>query len=433
MAQQSSSGYIWSEDGFEGTLSPHRSSPIICVVDAAAELRLIIQQWRKYDRSTAQHEPKGSDTRSRAATMTLAVFTLGVLPQAIKLFCMHGIPSTQTLAAMFLLSSLVSMMHTLRSVTPNSELSDHVKLVNTTFDKLKPLANGLDVLGRMPHNALLFYVCYATTGQTFIALREPYAVVKDWISNLLTLTVFLAAPYCAWRKGAMEPEELQRLGSRGMTALMIGALLQIMRGPGKDRLDAVPRLVTAISLWCMVLVLSRLLAHGLDACARIVSRSPDGNHVLATALDESKREIDAPVKSGSPESDQETRNHASSSSGSVQESRKTHAGVSSLLMTPPKDGFPASSAAPRPLHDVQRPQLAHVAACLRVPHTGAPLDTEACSPSPKVSLSTPMQSDSPNLWLTERAKCKPAILEALTWLPRNVFGLLDSANLAGVA
>ncbi|KAK5120884.1 hypothetical protein LTR85_005951 [Meristemomyces frigidus] len=209
MTQQSFCGYVSLGESFEGTLSPHRSSPFICVLDAAAELPIIIQKWRKRGASIARVEPP---TYTTATEMTLTIFTLGVLPQAIKVFSMRGIPGNQMLAAMLLFSSIDSMVRTLNSSVSDTELRDNVERLQTTFGGNDEPANLLKLsilLGRIPHSALLFCVWYCIAADAYTALPEHHLNLKNWISSSITLLLILYVPYYAWRYGAVKPAELQ--------------------------------------------------------------------------------------------------------------------------------------------------------------------------------------------------------------------------------
>ena len=128
-------------------LNPHRSSPFICMIDTlvyaasgACYLRDLVKRRRQRrhldwqneamqdgeptreapenaSQNTSQNPYSANDDGSAseltlsyptALTMSITLFVLGVLPQAVKLFAMQGIPFTQIWTAMFLISSLVS-------------------------------------------------------------------------------------------------------------------------------------------------------------------------------------------------------------------------------------------------------------------------------------------------------------------------------------
>jgi hypothetical protein len=127
MLQPSFAGYFLSGDVFEGSLWPHRSSPFICLVDSVVDAYLVIKAIRK---RVETQEDTGAETRSGSpGTMTkVALFGLGVLPQAIKLFSLRGISVTQAVAAMFLLPSTVNLICSLLIASPERELQKLVPL-----------------------------------------------------------------------------------------------------------------------------------------------------------------------------------------------------------------------------------------------------------------------------------------------------------------
>ena len=141
MTQRSMVGEMTAPDVFVDSLVPHRSSPILCLVDSAIWVSLFgreVVEWcrkengrgkRKGGREEREVREEGRDkvgscmsgeedvggqiqrsgTKNPAAlTMSLVVFFLGVLPQAVKIFAMRGIPITKAFAAVFLFSSIVS-------------------------------------------------------------------------------------------------------------------------------------------------------------------------------------------------------------------------------------------------------------------------------------------------------------------------------------
>ena len=128
-------------------LVPHRSSPFVCLLDSLVLIasgfcrarRLVLQrsQQRRADRQNealrdtqdiegaARRQGRSSPwmlqediqdnlevqlslPNPAALTLKVTMFLLGVLPQALKLFAIQGIPFTQVLAALFLSSSLIS-------------------------------------------------------------------------------------------------------------------------------------------------------------------------------------------------------------------------------------------------------------------------------------------------------------------------------------
>ena len=142
MLQSSPTGYLWNGDVFEGSLWPHRSSPLVCWIDTVADVWMAVQRFRNGNPS-----PPDQDSHAiKPGILTkLALFCLGVVPQAvsspalvlsrttltcyqqqIKLFSMRGISWTQTIAAVFFLSSTVNLLRTLCIRSPQADISSLV-------------------------------------------------------------------------------------------------------------------------------------------------------------------------------------------------------------------------------------------------------------------------------------------------------------------
>jgi hypothetical protein len=153
MLQPSFCGYIWSGDSFEGLVWPHRSSPVICLLDAIAESWIVVE---RYKNPTRDPDETAAPARSTDVALRLTIFALAVLPQAIKLFSMRGIPATQVLAAVFFASTLISMLRSTCIEAPHKGLARlveslrgsnkeaHVGLVTTV---LAWFLHGLGLLG----------------------------------------------------------------------------------------------------------------------------------------------------------------------------------------------------------------------------------------------------------------------------------------------
>ena len=197
MLQVSFTGYIWNGDAFEGSLWPHRSSPFICLLDAAADVWIGIRALSKSGADTSggvDHDDKNEDTVRPGILTKLALFFLGVVPQAIKLFSMKGIPATQTIAAMFMVSTAFNMIRTLWSKSPEKgilELIDHLKkpgpreLINTkvwTF-----------FLGWFVHGIGMFLLWQEICPKIGIGVPQE---VSDVIAIVVTTALLTSTLYC---------------------------------------------------------------------------------------------------------------------------------------------------------------------------------------------------------------------------------------------
>lgn len=107
--------------------------------------------------------------------MKLVLFVVGVLPQAIKLFSIRGIPLSQAMGAMLLASIMSNMLRTLTTDVPLDDLA--------TF--MKPLAAGgkrnlergtfvlLCCLAVLPHAAILYKTWYEIGQIIDLGVPEP--------------------------------------------------------------------------------------------------------------------------------------------------------------------------------------------------------------------------------------------------------------------
>jgi hypothetical protein len=120
MLQPSFSSYFWNSTAFEGSLSPHRSSPFICLADSAVDIYLVFRP------PTARHDASLTENKSSSSGLLtrLALYLLGVLPQSLKILSARGIPITQAIVGAFLLSSTVSMVCSLMLASHDERLRD---------------------------------------------------------------------------------------------------------------------------------------------------------------------------------------------------------------------------------------------------------------------------------------------------------------------
>lgn len=113
MTQPSIIEWAISDNAFEGSLVPHLSSPFVCLAETIMIVmwsgRLFFVYLRRHRRVRVTPNTWPDKTASPVAlTMRLVVFTLAVLPQAIKVFAMQGTPFTKSYATIFLVSSIVN-------------------------------------------------------------------------------------------------------------------------------------------------------------------------------------------------------------------------------------------------------------------------------------------------------------------------------------
>jgi hypothetical protein len=189
MLQPSSVGYSWNGVAFEGTLWPHRSSPAICALDTTAESYILIKKLlgAELNMDNAQDEPR-TTANPVNVTMRIAIFALGVLPQAIKLFSMRGIPATQGLAAIFFAASLISMVRTICLEVPHEEVS---KLAGRLKKNGARTEIVIGIAGMTLHVIPLFYAWYAIAGKAQLPVTDNVSEIVKGVINLTKLLVAL--------------------------------------------------------------------------------------------------------------------------------------------------------------------------------------------------------------------------------------------------
>jgi hypothetical protein len=187
MLQPSFTGYFWNRKTFEGSLWPHRSSPFVCLVDMVADIYTGVQVIRNQGFTNSD-----GDTRSgRNGAMTrLALFGLGVVPQAIKLFSIEGIPYTQATAAMYLLPSTTSVVVSLIVPSPEEELQALADLDSNDSDGWWTLGNvqrATFLFGWMPHLAGIYMIWYGVVLKIGLSAPEDFVNAAQWISTFVVL------------------------------------------------------------------------------------------------------------------------------------------------------------------------------------------------------------------------------------------------------
>lgn len=191
MLQVSFTGYIWSGNSFQGSLWPHRSSPFICLVDGVADGYLCLRALLIRDPSD-QRELLNS---GRSGTLTrLALFTLGVLPQVIKLFAMRGIPVTQAIAAMYLLPSVLSLVRSLISKSPEGDIQKLLEgwAAGSSESKALPkLKIILTICGWVPHFIGTFVFYYGFVDRVGLSASDDLVNAVDWLTDILIFIVLL--------------------------------------------------------------------------------------------------------------------------------------------------------------------------------------------------------------------------------------------------
>lgn len=185
MLQPSFTGYLFHGNAFEGSLWPHRSSPFVCLVDAAADIYMSIQAM--YCRNFSHTDGETRSGRNGALTR-IALFSLGVMPQAIKLFSMQGIAMTQAIAAAFFLSSTISLLRSLIVGNPENDVQTLLQNLNKTgFPSQFSLKVITVTFGWVPHAIGIYLLWYGLVDQIGISAPADIRNAVHWISSIYTL------------------------------------------------------------------------------------------------------------------------------------------------------------------------------------------------------------------------------------------------------
>ena len=190
MLQPSFTGYLWNGNAFEGSLWPHRSSPFVCLIDMAADIFVAFQAWRSHGHS---HEEGETGSARTGALTKLALFLIGVMPQAIKLLSMQGIPVTQAIAAMYLLSSATNLICSLTISQPQREIQKLLEsLTASGLRSKRSIQRTTCIVGWGPHLFYIFLLWYSLADKVGFAAPADIENVSEWVCEVVA---FLAVLY----------------------------------------------------------------------------------------------------------------------------------------------------------------------------------------------------------------------------------------------
>jgi hypothetical protein len=177
MLQPSFTGYLFHGNAFEGSLWPHRSSPFVCLVDAAADVHMSFQVLR---RPAVSHTDSEARSGRNSALTRIALFSLGVMPQAIKLFSMQGIAVTQAIAATFFLSSTISLIRSLIVGDPESDVQTLLQHLDKSGSQFKLKAMTV-IVGWIPHAIGIYVLWYGLVDQIGISAPADIRNAVQWV------------------------------------------------------------------------------------------------------------------------------------------------------------------------------------------------------------------------------------------------------------
>ncbi|KAI9164044.1 hypothetical protein HJFPF1_05679 [Paramyrothecium foliicola] len=185
MQQVSFTGHLCNGDTFQGYLWPHRSSPFVCLIDGAADAYLGFQAFCDRDPSVRDRDPHPG---RNGILPKLALFSLGVLPQAIKLFGMRGIPVTQAIAGMYMLASICSLVRSLCSRCPERDLKNLLQRLEKSTYWIKEILN---VYGWVPHFIGTYLVWCGLVPRIAFSASGNIANAIDWFHSLIAALISL--------------------------------------------------------------------------------------------------------------------------------------------------------------------------------------------------------------------------------------------------
>ena len=284
MAQPSFNGYVWSGDAFEDSLWPHRSSPSISILDAIIEAAAMFRAFR-HTSETPSNESEQSESHIERAkptiiAMRLAIFVLGALPQAIKLFSMRGIPFSQALAATFLVANIVGLVRALRTAHPEDDMAAMVRrerqqaasLRGSDVDPITTPRFQLALLGWVPHLAGLLWIWYVIAGHISITMPQDVVDLMAWLEALGFLLTFLFTLCRATLRMLGSKSPLPRVLSAFFAYMpwSLSSMINLWRGE-KEISNR-----SAYTLWMLfsLSVVCFILTFALHTCARALLQQP---------------------------------------------------------------------------------------------------------------------------------------------------------------
>lgn len=192
MIQVSFTGYLWNDQASQGSLWPHRSSPFVCLTDGYADTYLIFRKLFTSHGAARDTENEEEPMRQNGALTKLALFSLGVLPQAIKLFTMRGIFATQVIAAMYLVPSVLGLFRSLISTDPAGDIDKFLEsLTESTVSFRKAFRAWTVICGGLPHLIGSYVLWYRLADRVGFSASRDVVNAVDWIHVCFVLVCML--------------------------------------------------------------------------------------------------------------------------------------------------------------------------------------------------------------------------------------------------
>ncbi|KAH8899102.1 hypothetical protein GQ53DRAFT_817303 [Thozetella sp. PMI_491] len=265
MQQPSFCGYLWGGDAFETTAWPHRSSPTVCILDAVAEAWILVDKRRNPE---SDHYATLTIAKPTVITTRLSIFAVAVLPQAIKLFSMKGIPVTQALAAVYFTASLVSMVRGTFIEAPHADLSKLKDRIKTSKRRWHPetLAG---FLSWVPHCIGLLLTWYHISTKATITTTELVHNLVAWITAITTIAfaAYFLQHIIIMLMGMKPPIPRYPIIILALVTSNFG-IDDLMKAPSQRRAKQGDRLRFATTLLLDVFLCSYVIAHLLEILAK---------------------------------------------------------------------------------------------------------------------------------------------------------------------
>lgn len=155
MTQPSFCGHVLGTGLSNVVLWPHRSSPAVCLVDAVADVSIVMHRPRPAERDAQRRSTASQASGSTVVVMKMVLFIVGVVPQAIKLFSIRGIPVSQSMGAVFVVSIISNTIRSLTSDASADNLAAFGESLPTHFNDLDmPALTMVSVV--LPHLVLVW-------------------------------------------------------------------------------------------------------------------------------------------------------------------------------------------------------------------------------------------------------------------------------------
>ena len=193
-SQHSLSGWLLSGDNFSGTLWPHRTSPLVALVDGWYDFLIFWFRWGPW---RDRHEGDTSESVRIApavAVVRIVGFGVGVLPQSVKLFGMSGVPYTKALAATFLFSSTASILRTLTVHRTTNNTDPPVTVTSESIIGLLRFLGGLLRLFLVLHG-LLIVIAWSRIGPSIHLQSDSSLFIIEGFAVLLEFSILVPLLY----------------------------------------------------------------------------------------------------------------------------------------------------------------------------------------------------------------------------------------------